>query len=215
MIMIGNTLISESILEKHFVCDLAKCKGGCCVAGDAGAPLQDDELKLLEDVYEQVKPYMTEEGISTIEKEGLYVYDHDDKEYVTPLIIRDKAGKDRLKKSEDPHERARANQKECAFTMFENGIAMCSIERAWKEGKVAFRKPVSCHLYPIRVSRHKEFEAINYDRWTVCGPACVLGEQLKVPVFQFVKEALVRKYGQAWVNELSIAADLYQKTKKS
>jgi hypothetical protein len=185
------------------------------VAGDAGAPLQDDELKLLEEVYEQVKPYMTEEGISTIEKEGLYVYDHDDKEYVTPLIIRDKAGKDRLKKSEDPHERARANQKECAFTMFENGIAMCSIERAWKEGKVAFRKPVSCHLYPIRVSKHKEFEAINYDRWTVCGPACVLGEQLKVPVFQFVKEALVRKYGQAWVNELSIAADLYQKTKTS
>lgn len=214
MIAIGNTLVSEELIEEAFVCDLEKCKGACCVAGDAGAPLEDGEKETLERIYPDVKPYMTEDGIRTVEQHGLYVYDKEDKEYVTTLIVRDKKARDLMKKSDDPAVRARANQKECAFTIFEGGIAKCSIEKAWKEGKVDFRKPVSCHLYPVRISRHKGYEAVNYNRWSVCSAACTLGKALKVPVFEFVREALTRKYGTEWVNQLSVAAKLHAEGEK-
>ncbi|MFN8165787.1 MAG: DUF3109 family protein [Bacteroidia bacterium] len=189
MLNIGNTLISEDIFEKNFVCDLNACKGACCVKGDYGAPLEDDELKILEDIYPKVKPYMTPEGIKAVEKQGRYIR-YERKEWVTPL----------------------AKGKECAYTYFDNGVAKCAIEKAYYEGKVDWKKPVSCHLYPIRITKQKNgMEAINYDRWSICKAACKLGDTLKVPVYKFLKESLERKYGEEWYKELCIAAEMLEK----
>ncbi|MBL0105632.1 MAG: DUF3109 family protein [Bacteroidetes bacterium] len=188
MIAIGNTLISEDIFEKNFVCDLNACKGACCVKGDYGAPLEDDELAILDSIYDKVKPYLTESGIKAIEKQGKYIR-YERKEWVTPL----------------------AKGKECAYTIFDDGVAKCGIEKAYYEGKVDWKKPISCHLYPIRITKQKNgYDAINYDRWNICNPACKLGESLKVPVFKFLKESLTRKYGEAWYKELTIAGDLLE-----
>ena len=188
MIAIGNTLISEDIFEKNFVCDLNACKGACCVKGDYGAPLEDDELAILDSIYDKVKPYLTESGIKAIEKQGKYIR-YERKEWVTPL----------------------AKGKECAYTIFDDGVAKCGIEKAYYEGKVDWKKPISCHLYPIRITKQKNgYDAINYDHWNICNPACKLGESLKVPVFKFLKESLTRKYGEAWYKELTIAGDLLE-----
>jgi hypothetical protein len=188
MIAIGNTLISEDIFEKNFVCDLSACKGACCVKGDYGAPLEDDELAILDSIYDKVKPYLTESGIKAIEKQGKYIR-YERKEWVTPL----------------------AKGKECAYTIFDDGVAKCGIEKAYYEGKVDWKKPISCHLYPIRITKQKNgYDAINYDRWNICNPACKLGESLKVPVFKFLKESLTRKYGEAWYKELTIAGELLE-----
>jgi len=179
MIQHGKTLIGEEVLEKSFVCDLNACQGACCVEGDAGAPLLDDELHELDQAWSVVKPYLSKEGIEAIEAQGKYIEDWDG-EYVTPLI----------------------KGKECAYTVFENGMALCGIEKAFNDGKTKFRKPISCHLYPIRIKSYESFDAVNYDKWSICSAACVLGEQLKVPVFRFAKDALIRKYGQRWYDEL-------------
>jgi hypothetical protein len=189
MISIGNTLVSEELLEEKFVCDLTRCKGHCCVEGDSGAPLEKEELKQLEEVYPVVKEMLTEEGRKSIEEQGLYLIDGDG-DYVTPLV---------------------GGYRECAFTVFDNGIAKCGIEKAYLEGKVNFRKPVSCHLYPVRITRYRSYDAVNYERWSVCAPACKLGEHLKVPVYVFLKDSLTRKYGEKWYAELSLAAEVYQK----
>ena len=214
MLAIGPTLVSEELIEEQFCCDLEKCKGACCVAGDAGAPLALDELKILEEIYEKVKPFMTEEGKRTIEKKGLYVYDKDDKEWVTPLIERSKKEIEKLRQSPDKNQRARAELKECAFTQFENGVAKCSIEQAYKQGVISFQKPVSCHLYPVRIKKFEGYDAVNYNQWSVCAPACALGKKLKLPVYSFVKDALTRKYGQEWFSELDKAAKLLVKKRK-
>lgn len=179
MIAIGHTLVSEELLEKMFVCDLDACKGICCVEGDFGAPLEKKELKLLEDVYEQVKPYMEPDGIKAIEKQGLHVKD-DEGEDTTPLV----------------------NGKHCAFTVFENGTAKCAIEKAYKDKKIKFRKPISCHLYPVRITSYKNYDAVNYHRWDICKPACKCGEKLQVPLFKFLKTPLINKYGKRWYDEL-------------
>ncbi|TND10398.1 MAG: hypothetical protein FD123_40 [Bacteroidetes bacterium] len=185
MIAIDNTLVSDDLLEKRFVCDLAACKGACCVEGDSGAPLEDSETKKLEDVYPVVKSYMTKEGIKAVEKQGTWVIDSDG-DKVTPLV---------------------GGDKECAYTGFdEKGIAYCTIERAWKDGKVKFRKPVSCHLYPVRITKHATFDAVNYESWNICKPACACGEKLNVPVYVFVKDALIVKYGKDWYKKLELAA---------
>lgn len=191
MIAIGNTLVSEDLLEKKFVCNLEACKGACCVEGDSGAPLGEQEMKILDDIYEKVKPYIPADGIKAIEKQGRHIIDSDG-EHVTPLV----------------------EGRQCAYTYFENGKALCAIEKAYSEGKINFRKPVSCHLYPVRIEKTKVFDSVNYERWSICRPACKLGEQLKVPVYRFVKDALIRKYGKAWYEELEQAAALKEEGKK-
>ena len=152
MIAIDNTLISEDLLEKHFVCDLSKCKGECCVEGDAGAPLESHEVEKLEEIFEDIKPFLRKEGIESIAGQGTSVQDPSDGEWVTPLVA----------------------NKECAYVVFENGITKCGIEMAWKDGKTDFRKPVSCHLYPIRIDSYKSYDAVNYHKWEICSPACDL-----------------------------------------
>ena len=188
MIAIQDTLVSEHLLEKQFVCDLEKCKGACCVAGVSGAPLNEDELPQLDAIYESVKPYLSERGIAAIEAQGRYLVDADG-EYVTPLIN---------------------EVEECAYTIYnEKGIAMCGIEKAYNEKKINWQKPISCHLYPVRITKYKAYDAVNYEKWSVCKPACKLGETLQVPVYKFLANALTRKYGKDWYDELCHVANHY------
>ena len=176
MIVIDDKRISDDVIEEQFVCDLNACKGACCIAGDFGAPLDKDELPILDAIYEKVKPYLTEEGIKTIEEQGKYVYVKESKEYCTPLMNKNQG---------------------CAWLAYEkNGIVTCAIEKAYRDGVVDWKKPISCHLYPIRISKYKHYDAINYERWNVCKAACKNGKALKVPVHRFLKEALTRKYGE-------------------
>lgn len=180
MIKIGDVLVSDEIRDKEFVCNLEKCKGACCVEGDYGAPLEEEELAVLKDIYPKIKPYLTQKGIKTIETEGTHVVDPDG-DYSTPVI----------------------KGRECAYSHYdEKGILKCGIEEAHKDGKITFRKPISCHLYPIRITKKKDFEAVNYNKWHICSPACTLGRQLQVPLYRFLKEALIRKYGRTWYAEL-------------
>lgn len=180
MIKVGEVLVSDDIKEKEFVCNLTKCKGACCVEGDFGAPLNEDELAILKEIYPQVKPYLSQAGIDVIEKEGTHTIDEDG-EFCTPII----AGR------------------ECAYAIYDDkNILKCGIEQAYNDGKIGYKKPISCHLYPIRVTQKKNFEALNYNKWHICSDACTLGKELQVPLYKFLKEPLVRKYGQAWYDEL-------------
>ncbi len=184
MIQIGSTLVSEDLLEKEFVCNLSACKGACCVEGDSGAPLLESETGILEEINEIVMPYLRDEGRQAIAEQGPWVID-DDGDLVTPLV----------------------NGKECAYVIFdEKGTTLCGIEKAWNEGDVKFRKPVSCHLYPIRITEYNSFHAVNYDKWDICSDACALGEELNVPVYKFAREGLVRRYGEKWFEELDEVA---------
>lgn len=184
MIVIDKTIVSDDLLDKEFVCALDKCKGACCVEGDSGAPLEWEETAILESIYEQVKPYMTEEGKAAVEKYGTWLIDSEG-DLVTPLIN---------------------GVRECAYTYFENGIAKCAIERACRDGKIDFQKPISCHLYPVRITKHENYDAVNYNRWNICSPACANGRELGISVHEFVKTALIRKYGQEWYTQLEGAA---------
>jgi hypothetical protein len=187
MIVIDNKLVSDDVIEAQFVCDLNKCKGGCCVDGDAGAPLAKDELKNLKEVYQGVLPYLGEENKKELEKQGLYVYD---KEFgwVTPTI----------------------GGRICVYGIRDkNGIVKCGIEQAYNDGKVGWKKPISCHLYPIRIklSKNKQSEYVNYEpREDLCKAGCSLGKRLKVPVYVFLKDALVRKYGDEFYATLEATA---------
>jgi Protein of unknown function (DUF3109) len=195
MIIIQDKLVSEDIVEEYFICNLDKCKGACCWEGDTGAPLETDELMLLDRIYPEVRPFLTPEGQKVLDTEGGYVRDDRDGSFGTTLI------------SNGP----------CAFMTTDiNGVAHCGIEQAWKAGATDFRKPISCHLYPIRVSKNEimGFEALNYDRWDICSAACTLGEKHKLPVYQFVKEAIIRKYGEEFYEELDASA-AYLKSQKS
>ena len=180
MIVNGKAVISDDIKESNFVCDLSKCKGACCVEGDLGAPLEKDELDIIKDIYHEVKPYLDEKGINAIEEKGPYIFDEDG-EYSTPTI----------------------DGKECAYAVYkDNGILECGIENAYKDGKISFQKPISCHLYPVRVTSYNEYDALNYDRWHICSDACELGDKLRIPIYKFVKDALIRKYGPEWYEDL-------------
>jgi hypothetical protein len=161
------------------MCNLKKCKGACCVEGDAGAPLLEEEISLLEDCVDEVKPYMTERGLKVIAEMGVFEYDMAG-QFVTPLV----------------------NGRECAFAIFNDGIAWCAIEKAWTEGKVDFRKPVSCHLYPIRITNYKDFDAVNYHEWHICKAALVHGRRNNMPLYKFLKEPLIRMYDEAWYRDL-------------
>jgi hypothetical protein len=176
MLAIGNLLISEDIIEKEFVCNLNACLGACCVAGDSGAPLEPQELVILDHEFDSFKKYLTPEGIDLLNHEGVSVFDEDDQKHKTPLL---KSGA-------------------CAYITFdENKIASCGIEKAYLAKETTFKKPISCHLYPIRITTLKNgTEALNYERWEICKSACKLGKQLGVPIYKFVEEALIRKYGE-------------------
>lgn len=193
MIAIENILISDEIVQEHFVCDLNKCKGGCCVDGDAGAPLQHDELKNIDEVHDAVLPYLNKESKDEILRQGKYVYD---KEFgwVTPTIA----------------------SKVCVYGIVDKmGIVKCGIEQAYNDGKVNWKKPISCHLFPIRIeqSRNKQTDYVNYEpREDLCSAACTLGEKLKIPVYVFLKDALTRKYGNEFYETLEATA-LHLKTK--
>lgn len=185
MFQLGKTIVSEEIIEKDFVCNLATCKGECCVSGEAGAPLDKNETKILEDIYLKVKPFLRKEGIEAIEKQGTWITSDFD-ELETPLV----------------------NGEECAYVIFdEKNTALCAIEEAYNKGLVDWKKPISCHLYPVRVKDYSEFAAVNYHSWDICDDACSLGKELQVPVYKFVKEALVRKFGQNWYDELETIAE--------
>lgn len=185
MIAIDNVLLSNEIVEEQFVCDLVKCKGGCCVDGDCGAPLTAEETKILARIYPKVKSNLPAEHIAEIETQGTHTFD-DEYSYVTPTV----------------------NGGVCVYGYTdEMGVVKCGIEKAWKEGKTDFRKPISCHLFPIRIISHVGYESVNYEpRPTLCKPACKLGKQLRVPVYVFLKDAIVRKYGDEFYKTLEAAA---------
>lgn len=183
MVVIEGVLVSDAVFTESFHCNLKACKGACCIEGDAGAPLEDEELKILDEEFEKIKPFLTTKGIKAIENQGKYVLDESDQTYETPLI----------------------DGGPCAYFLFDNqGVAQCGIEIAYKNGATYFQKPISCHLYPIRITKNKKngFEAINYEKWDICKAACSLGIQLKIPVFRFLKEALIRKYGEQFYQTL-------------
>lgn len=188
MIAIENVLVSDLVAQEQFVCDLTKCKGGCCEDGDAGAPLTKEELDIINEVYETVKPYLTPEGIRVIEKNGRYNYDRDFG-WVTPAI----------------------DGGLCAYgSKDENGIIKCGIEQAYRDGKISWKKPISCHLYPIIVRKGKngDFDRMNYEpREVLCKPGCIYGKKLKVPVYQFLKEPIIRMYGEEFYDALDAVAE--------
>lgn len=188
MFQLGKTIVSERILEKDFVCNLSACKGACCVDGDAGAPLLEEEVEILKDIFPQIKKLLRPEGIAAIESIGTSTIGTDGT-LETPLI----------------------DEKDCAYVIFDGETALCGIEQAYNQGLISWKKPVSCHLYPIRVKDFSEFSAVNYDEWEICDPACELGAELKVPVYKFVKEALIRRFGENWYLELEKIADEYLK----
>jgi hypothetical protein len=194
MIAIDNVLLSDQVVEEQFVCDLNSCKGDCCVDGDCGAPLTKEETKIIAKVYSKIKPYLKAEYIAEVEKQGTHVMD-DEYGYVTPTI----------------------NGGICVYAYTDDiGIVKCSFEKAWKEGKIDFQKPISCHLYPIRVKDMNGYEAVNYEpRKTLCKPACKLGQKLKVPVYKFLKDSLIRKYGRDFYDTLDAVAKKMNKDKQS
>ncbi len=190
MLKVDKVLVSDDVTAKKFVCDLERCKGACCVAGDSGAPLEEEELAILDDIYDKVSPYLTAQGRKAIKQYGKYLVDSDG-DYVTPLVNGDQ---------------------ECAYTVFENGFAKCGIEKAYEAGAVNFHKPISCHLYPIRIEKLKSgVEALNYHKWELCKAACSLGKKLNVPVYQFLKNPLIRKYGKKWFEKLELAVKQSEK----
>ena len=189
MLEIDNKIISLDVFREYFSCDLSACKGACCVEGNAGAPLEADEVDTLEEEFAAYRPYMKPEGVEAVERQGFMVIDLDG-DYTTPLI----------------------NGAECAYSFEEGGTTFCAIERAWMEGKTAFRKPISCHLYPIRVARFSNGSyGLNYHRWNICYDACECGMKLGIPVYKALKKSLIRRFGEEFYADLEKAAELLAK----
>jgi hypothetical protein len=186
MIVIDDVIVSDELVTEKFICNLHACHGDCCVEGDEGAPLEEFEIGEIEDCLDEVLPYMTEAGREVVEKNGVFDYGMSG-EYVTPLV----------------------NGKECAFVYFENSISFCAIEKAFLEKKTDFHKPISCHLYPIRIKKYKGYEGVNYHRWHICKPAKVLGKEQGTPVYKFLKDPLIRKYGETWYKKLEAEAEKF------
>jgi hypothetical protein len=183
MIEINDTLVSDDLLDQQFVCNLSACKGACCIEGDSGAPLEEEECSLMEESYNAVKPYMTPEGIEQVEKQGNFVFDSDG-DLSTPLV----------------------NDRECAYVYRDDaGITKCAVEKAYLNNETSFRKPISCHLFPVRLKQYKSFTAVNVQLIEICSDACELGEKLKVPVYKFLEQPLIKRFGQEWFNALQAA----------
>ncbi|MBP7506435.1 MAG: DUF3109 family protein [Prolixibacteraceae bacterium] len=184
MIQIGNAIISLDIFEEYFLCDLMSCKGACCVEGSSGAPLTDDEAIMIELHYPEYEKYLNEESKAETEKQGFSIIDKDG-DLVTPLL----------------------NNRECVYSLIdESGITKCAIEKAYLEGIIPFRKPVSCHLFPIRITEYDTFDAVNYQKIDICRSGRICGKENKLPLYKFLKEPLIRKYGEEWYKEMEIAA---------
>ncbi len=188
MLSIDRTVISMNLFDKKFCCNLEKCKGSCCRYGDSGAPLEEAEAVILEEIWPVVEKYMRPEGIEAVREKGTSMVDSDG-DTVTPLIGND----------------------ECAYAILEDGIFKCAIEKAWTDGKIKFRKPESCHLFPVRIKKYRDFDAVNYEEWKICKPARNLGEDLDLPVYKFLKEPLIRVYGKSWYKEVEKAAEEIKK----
>lgn len=180
MLIVGNAIVSDSIKDCKFCCDLCACKGMCCVDGDSGAPLEESEVPVMEHILPEVKPYMTPRGIEAVEQQGVAVRDKDG-DLGTPLI----------------------DGGACAFVSYaDNGIALCAIERAFRAGVIDYKKPISCHLYPVRIDNYGEFVSVNYHEWDICRCAVLKGRSEGLPLYKYLKEPLIRKFGQTWYNEL-------------
>ncbi|MDG2450583.1 MAG: DUF3109 family protein [Saprospiraceae bacterium] len=182
MFLIDDVLINEEIYQKNFICNIEKCKGACCWEGDFGAPLDADEIELIEKDYEAIKVHLDQEGIDHIEKNGIYEYVKDLRKNATTLL---KDGR-------------------CVFLSMKDGVAKCGIEKAHEAGDTDFKKPISCHLYPIRIDQNKEngFDVLKYDKWDICSAACTLGDEHKVRIYEFLEDALTRKYGDEFYAQL-------------
>ena len=184
MFRIGETLVSEEIIENNFHCNISACKGACCVEGNGGAPLEKKEAEIIEHNYDKIKPFISDSGRKTVDEKGKYIYDEEGN-IETPLV----------------------NGKECVYVHYNlNGSLECGIEKAYNQGSITFKKPLSCHLYPIRVKQYSSFTAVNYHHWSICSDACSLGKELQKPLFEFVKEALIRRFGSAWYLQLEKVA---------
>jgi len=190
MFQIDDTIVSATLLETMFACDLSACHGCCCHYGDAGAPLTDEEAITLERILPELKPFLREDGIKAIEEKGSSVTDREG-ETVTPLI----------------------GNEECAYTIIENGIFRCGIEKAFIDRVISFRKPLSCHLFPVRVKKFSDFRAVNYEEWPICRPAVAAGGRDGIDLHIFLKEPLIRAFGNEWYNKLLFAAKEYKKNK--
>lgn len=188
MVIIGNTLISEDIFDQEFICNLSACKGACCVEGDAGAPVSSEEKAAIEENLSLIKPYLTSASLTDIATKTGFEKDEDD-EWVTTCLP----------------------SGECNFS-FRNaqGVLSCGIEQSFLEGKSTIRKPISCYLYPIRVSKVGDYDALNYHKWDICSAACALGKHEKVAVYQFLKEPLIARFGKDWYRELCEVAEAYK-----
>lgn len=184
MLQIGNYIFSLDIFEKKFKCDLAKCHGCCCLEGDSGAPLTDEEVVVLDDIYETIKPFLSEEGIKAIEKQGTSIIDSDG-DKVTSLV----------------------DGRECVYAVYDNGILSCGIEKAFRAGVIDFQKPISCHLFPIRVKKFSELSGVNYQSIEICRPAVERGEREGITVFRFLKEPVIRAFGRKVYDEMCMAEE--------
>ncbi len=190
MIQIGKQIISLDIFEKEFCCDISKCKGICCIEGDAGAPLTDSEIEDYQKYLDKILPYLSEKNQAALKEKGVFYLDRE-YEKVTTLV----------------------DCAECAFVEHSNGVSWCAIEHAYRDGKIPVQKPISCHLYPIRCHSYNDYEALNYQRWSICADALVKGQKEKIKVYQFLKEPLIRKYGVEWYNELLAIAQQWEAQK--
>lgn len=190
MIQIDNTIVSLDLIEQYFCCDLATCKGICCIEGDSGAPLTQSEVVEIEKILPFIWDTLSEKSKQVIEKQGI-CYTDIEGDLVTSIV----------------------DGKECVFSYMENGICKCAIEKAFKEGKINFYKPISCHLYPVRLTEYKNFIAVNYHKWNICSCAKQYGEAHKIPAYIFLKEALTRRFGEKWYAELCQIAEVYNKEK--
>ena len=189
MIEIGRTILSDDIFETHFLCDILKCKGACCIEGDSGAPLTDEEAILIEQEYSTFEEHLPEKHKLEIEKQGHSVIDSDG-DLVTPLV----------------------NDRQCVYSYYnDKGILKCAIEKAHFDGKTDFRKPISCHLFPIRITEYKRFDAVNYQELDICKSGRECGKSEKLPLFKFLKEPLTKKYGAEWYKEVELAAEFIEK----
>lgn len=193
MIQIRDTILSDDIFEEYFICNLTKCKGACCVEGDSGAPLERKEFEQIQSILPEIWDDLSPAAKALIEEQGIAYTDYDG-ELVTSII----------------------NGRECVFTYFDaDGTCKCSIERAWREGRIRVQKPVSCHLYPIRLQKLGEYTALNYNRWSICKPAVKLGRSEGVKIYEFLREPLIRRFGEEWYNEVCEAAKLLEEEKNA
>lgn len=187
MLEIGDAIVASDIIEEKFCCNLAACKGWCCVDGESGAPLEEAEVEELERILPEVWADLSPEAQDVINDQGV-AYRDSDGDMVTSIV----RGKD------------------CVFTYYnERGYCSCAIEKAYREGRINFYKPISCHLYPIRLHKYRHFTAVNYHRWSICKPAEIYGKDLGIPIYQFLKEPLIRQFGKEWYQELELVAEQY------